>query len=187
MSGLEKMKGQILDEANHSAEAKIAEATAKAGEILKEADRETEVQVEKISAKAQVDAENYTQRIISSCEMQRKQAILRAKQEVIADVLDKAYDRVLHLDTKTYFEMMMKMLGRFVLGQSGEICFSAEDLRRMPTGFEEVIQSVAIEKGGSLRLSRDVREMRGGFILIYGGIEENCTIKALFDARRAWR
>ena len=30
MSGLDKMKSQILDEANHSAEAKIAAAKAKA-------------------------------------------------------------------------------------------------------------------------------------------------------------
>ena len=26
--------------------------------------------------------------------------------------------------------------------------------------------------------------MDGGFVLTYGGIEENCTIKALFDAKR---
>ena len=31
MSGLEKMKSQILDEANHSAEAEIAKAKAEAG------------------------------------------------------------------------------------------------------------------------------------------------------------
>ena len=37
MSGLDKMKNQILDEANHSAEAKIAEAKAKAEEIIQAA------------------------------------------------------------------------------------------------------------------------------------------------------
>ena len=42
MSGLDKMKNQILDEANHSAEAKIAEAKAKAEEIIQAAKAEAE-------------------------------------------------------------------------------------------------------------------------------------------------
>ena len=43
----------------------------------------------------------------------------------------------------------------------------------------------AKKKGGSLELTETVPDgMDGGFILTYGGIEENCTIKALFDARR---
>ena len=37
MSGLDKMKSQILDEAAHTAEEKIAEAEAKAEKILKDA------------------------------------------------------------------------------------------------------------------------------------------------------
>ena len=184
MSGLDKMKSQILDEATHSAEVKIAEAKAKAEVILKDARAEAAAQVEKISNKAQADVDNYAQRIASSCDMQRKQAILRAKQEVIADVLDKAYDRMMNLDTEAYFEMIQKMLEEYVLPEEGVICFSAEDLERMPAGFEAVIQKTAAGKGGALSLSRDAKEMKGGFILVYGGIEENCTIKALFDAKR---
>ena len=26
--------------------------------------------------------------------------------------------------------------------------------------------------------------MDGGFLLVYGGIEENCTIRAVFDSKR---
>ena len=47
-----------------------------------------------------------------------------------------------------------------------------------------MIQKTAAGKGGALSLSRDAKEMSGGFILVYGGIEENCTIRALFDAER---
>lgn len=54
----------------------------------------------------------------------------------------------------------------------------------MPKGFEQEIQKAAAEKGGVLELSREARDIDGGFILVYGGIEENCTIKALFDAQR---
>ena len=30
-------------------------------------------------------------------------------------------------------------------------------------------------------ISEEARKIDGGFILVYGGIEENCTIKAVFD------
>lgn len=184
MSGLDKMKSQILDEANHSADSKIAEAKAKAEKILNEAEAEAEAQAEIISNKAQADAENYIQRIESSSEMQRKQAVLRAKQDVIAVVLDKAYNKILNMETEAYFNMIRGMLNRYVLPEDGMICFSEEDLKRMPAGFEAEIQKAAASKGGALKLSKEAKEMEGGFILVYGGIEENCTVKALFDAKR---
>ena len=49
----------------------------------------------------------------------------------------------------------------------------------------EKVYEIAKKKGGSLELTETVPEgMDGGFILTYGGIEENCTIKAVFDAKR---
>ena len=184
MSGLDKMKSQILDEASHSAEMKIAEAKAKAEEILNEARAEAEAKAEKISGKSQEKVKDYEKRVASSCEMQRKQAVLGAKQELIADVLAKAYERVIGLDGEPYFDMVRRMLIKYVLPESGVIYFSDRDLSRMPKGFEQEIQKAAAEKGGVLELSRDARDIDGGFILVYGGIEENCTIKALFDAQR---
>lgn len=110
--------------------------------------------------------------------------LLRAKQDVIANVLNKAYNRILALDAEAYFDMIRRMLDEFVLGESGVIYFSARDLGRMPAGFEAEIQGAAAKKGGALSLAKESKEMEGGFILVYGGIEENCTIKALFDAKR---
>jgi V/A-type H+-transporting ATPase subunit E len=184
MSGLDNMKSQILDEATHSAEAKIAEAKAKAEKMIAKAQAETTAQVEKISQKASENATNYMQRVESSNEMQRKQALLRAKQEVIAAVLDEAYNRIMKLDAKTYFVMIRKMLYDYILPEEGQIYFSAKDLKRMPEGFAEDIEKIAETKGGVLTVAKEAKEIEGGFVLVYGGIEENCTIKALFNAKR---
>ena len=54
----------------------------------------------------------------------------------------------------------------------------------MPEGFTGRIKTIAAAKGGTLTLSKEAREMDGGFVLIYGGIEENCTIKAVFRAKK---
>lgn len=184
MSGLEKMKSQILDEANHSAEEHLAKAKTEAEAILNTAKAEAEAESQKISQKSEAEVQAYAERIKSSCDMNRKKALLQAKQEIIGDVLAQAYDRVLNLDDDAYFDMIRKILAQYVQPGSGSIYFSKKDLARMPEGFETEIQETAKRKGGTLTLSREPKEMTGGFILVYGGIEENCTMKAMFDSRR---
>lgn len=184
MSGLDSMKRQILDEANDSAQKQIADAKAKAEEIIKKATDEAKIAFEEAVYQSQEAAKNYTQRIEFTCEMQRKQEILQAKQEVIKDVLDKAYEQVQNLDTETYFQMIQNILRKYVLAQDGVVYFSSRDMERMPQGFEETIQKIAQEKGGMLTLSKETKDIDGGCLLSYGGIEENCTIKALFHMKR---
>lgn len=110
MSGLDKMKNQILDEANHSAEAKIAEAKAKAEEIIQAAKAEAEEEAGKISQKSGEAVAIYGERVKSSCDMQRKKALLQAKQELIRGVLEKAQAQILSLETPAYFDMIREML-----------------------------------------------------------------------------
>jgi len=128
--------------------------------------------------------ENYEGRIKSSAEQQRRTALLRAKQDMIAEVIAEAYVMLKQEDTESYFRTMEKILKTYVLAEPGEIYFSAGDLARMPADFEKNIHAAAEEKGGSLVLSREPKAIEDGFILVYGGIEENCTLKALLDAKK---
>lgn len=184
MSGLDKMKSRILEEADHSAKEIIDKANAEAEAVIKAAEEEASMEAARISSKAERDAADYAKRVESSVDMRRKQAYLAAKQEVISQVLQSAYDTVMNLDEDKYFEMLGKLLEKHVLPEDGMICFSEKDLGRMPQAFSEKIKRIAQAKGGSLTLSREAREIDGGFLLVYGGIEENCTIKAVFDAKR---
>ncbi|MEE1086440.1 MAG: V-type ATP synthase subunit E [Schaedlerella sp.] len=184
MSGLDKIKSQILNEANRSAELKTARANAKAEKIIADAKAEAEAEVLKISEKSEAQLKAYAERIQSSCDMQRKKAILQAKQDVIASVIEKAYERVLALDTEEYFDMLGKILAVNVQGREGIICFSEKDLRRMPKGFKEKINKAAAAKGGTLTIAEEAAAADGGFVLVYGGVEENCTIRAIFNAKK---
>ena len=163
MSGLDKMKAQIIAEAQDNAKEILAQAHAQADSIIGEAKAQAEKDARKIVA----------------------QAVLEAKQEVISEVLEDAYKAVGELDDAAYFAMLEKVLEKYVLPEEGTICFTEKDRKRMPQGYMEKVYETAKKKGGSLDLTETVPDgMDGGFILTYGGIEENCTIKALFDARR---
>lgn len=184
MAGLDKIINQILEEANNSAGEKIQNAKQEAEAILQKAREESAKETEKIAAKAAADVKNYEDRVKSSADLSRRTKILETKQEMIAAVLDKAYETFCQKSDAEYFETIKAMLNRFALAEEGEIIFSAKDLERMPAGFEGEIAKIASDKGGALALSKESRQIEGGFVLVYGGIEENCTFRALFDSQK---
>ena len=184
MTGLEKITNQILEDAKTSAAAVLEAAQKEAGEILEEAKKACEAIEAEADEKNALLRENYDGRVKSSVEQQRRTAILRAKQETIAQVIAEAQKTLRTADTESYFRTMEKILKAYALAENGEIYFSARDMARMPQDFEKKIAAAAEAKGGSLVLKKEPKAIEDGFILVYGGIEENCTLKALFDAKK---
>ena len=182
MTGLEKMKSQILEEAHTCAEKILEDTRKEADEILAQAKKRAEAECSRISQNAEEEVKNLAERSESSCALQRRKALLEAKQEIISEVLEKAYETLVSADETTYFGMLRKMLYKYVLPEEGEI--SKEDLEKMTPGFEEEIKGIAKEKGGALTVSKETRNVKGGFVLVYGGIEENCTFKAMFHSQK---
>ena len=174
MTGLEKMKSQILDEARAAAEKKLSAARSEADGILAEAKAEAEKCMSSFSQKSERAVASY----------KRRKNILAEKQEMIASVLDKAYSSVESMEKDEYFGMLLKMLDKYAQPQEGEIFFSPADLAKLPDGFAGKVEEAAKKKGGSLEISKEGRNIENGFILAYGGIEENCTLRAMFDAKR---
>ena len=76
------------------------------------------------------------------------------------------------------------MLEKSVLAESGQIRFNAADQKRLPAGFEKKIAAIAEKKGGALTVSQETCDIDGGFLLVYGGIEENCSFAAMFAAEK---
>lgn len=184
MTGLEKIIDQILAEAKNEAEGIVKDAQAKAQQILEESKKQSDAAVLEIQKKADVQAKALKDRMHSSNDLYRRTRTLAVKQEVIAQVIDGAYRRVCGLDTDQYFGMLEKMIEKYALAQPGKIYFSDADLKTMPKGFEEKIRAAAKKAGGELELSGEEKNIENGFVLSYKGIDENCTIKAIFDARR---
>ncbi len=184
MTGLDKIVDQILGEAKTEADKIIAAAETDARQIAAESEAATEKSVKAIQAKADADAKNLKERMHSANDLYRRTATLASKQEVIAEVIQKAYDKVCGMDKKSYFGMLEKLIKKYALAESGEICFSEDDLAAMPLGYQMKIKAAAAEAGGSLSVSNEGRNIENGFVLVYGGIEENCTIKAIFDANK---
>lgn len=184
MSGLEKMKAQILEEAEGSAREILSIAQKEADSLFAAKKVQAEKEVEEIDAAAKAHSKENRERAVSAAEMKRRRTLLGAKQQLINEVLKEAYEKVTGLSDEAYFEILERVLEKYVLPEEGRICFSQKDLDRMPETFRTKAKEIAKGKGGSLAFAWKAEKIDGGFLLIYGGIEENCTIKALFDSKK---
>lgn len=184
MTGLEKVQEQILDEAKNLAEGKIKGANNDANDILDAAKKEAEKIKEDIASKSVDDVKKYNEKIASSADMLRRTKLLEAKQKVIGELFNKALTKLEGLDDKEYFEFLLKVLANNLKAEEGTLYFSVKDLERMPLTFSHKAKEMAKEKGGNLEISKEAKDIKNGFILTYGTIEENCTIEALFNDKK---
>ena len=184
MTGLEKIIEKIgLDARNAGAETQ-AKADAQCAEILANA----EAECVRIDAQAETDAEALRADILargeSGAQMQRKNRILTAKQDLIRGVIESAKEKLLGLDSIDYFVLLGKLAEKFAQPGDGVMFLSGSDLARVPAYFRGTLAEIGQKKGGSLILSDEPRDLNGGFVLAYGGIEENCTFEALFEENK---
>ncbi len=184
MAGLDHIIQQILDDANAQAKQKTDAAKKEAAEIEAAAKAEGQALSKEISQRASNDEKTASERAKSSADMQKRQATLVAKQEAINDVIEAAYQKVIGYDDDAYFALIEKMLEKYAQPKDGEIYLSEKDRGRMPAGFPQKISQIASGKGGSLTLASESKQLDGGFVLVYGGIEENCSIRSVFSAKQ---
>lgn len=184
MAGLDKIINQIAEEAEHSANQIIEEAKKEALRIWETEEEQTKKICLAMEEDLNTEIVNYREQVKSSADFQRRTFLLRAKQEIIENIMEKAYRTLENESIDVYFDFIAKLICKYAQGKSGRIYFSQKDLSRMPEGFEEKIEQAAAVNDGTLTLMKETRDIQNGFILVYGGIEENCTLQAVFNARK---
>jgi len=185
MTGLEKILKSIEADATTNAEAVIAEARREAEEITCAAKAEAEKKCAEIAIKSDMDRTAVLNRAESAAELMEKKIILDAKQQIINDIINKAKNSLANLSDSEYVEVLILMVKKYAHNKSGKIQFSLADKKRLTKDFDALLQKVLSEKeGASLTVSEDAAKVDGGFLLIYGDIEENCSFEALFNASK---
>ena len=182
MSGTEKILQHIAEQAGQEVqeilnkaqtEAKRLEAQAQAArqEEMDEVRQQGERLLEAARERAQVAAVTYTRR-----------TLLAARGGLVKEALDKAWESILAMPDTEYFDFLYTQLDKQNLAREGVLLLNAKDLARRPADFEKKIGAAAEKQKGKLSLSEKAAEIEGGFILSYGGIEENCSLEALFES-----
>jgi len=181
MAGLDKILSQITAESDAAINEILSKAEKEAADIKAQAEKEANEAVEKINRESASRLSDQKSRAESAAALAKRQMLLGEKQKLIGEVIDKAKESLLNLSDKEYFDTLIKLVKNNALPQDGEIIFNEKDLKRLPSDFSSKVQAAAAERKGTLKVSNEPRPIDGGFVLAYNGIEENCSISALFE------
>ena len=184
MTGLEKILKHIMEDAESTANEIQAKVENEVKAILSAAKKEGEGKRAEILQKSQQEIKAYENRTESAIKLNKKRAILNAKQRIIRDIIQEAKAELINLPDKEYFDVIVKMIGKFAHANQGLIIFSKADKERLPLQFSDRIkEALSAVKGAGLEISGETRDIDGGFILVYGDVEENCSFEALFEEK----
>lgn len=182
MAGLDKIISQIEEESKAAAARTIEAARAEAEKILETARKEAEAECSEIERRSGQAVDNILERGKSAADLKKRGSMLAEKQKLIRDTIARAKSELKSMEDEAYFGMILKLAVKSAQSGEGEILFSAKDLARLTGGFEGQLNAALKDKGAQLHISKDTRDIDAGFVLTYGGIEENCSFDAIFDS-----
>lgn len=181
MNGIEKLTQQINADAQVEIDAILAEAKEKADAISADFAQRAEKAAAERLAKGTEAAAQREERLISMADMERRKAILGAKQDMVGKAFDKALEQLCALADADYVAMLTKLAVSAAPNGKGQLIFSQKDRTRVG---KDVVLAANEALNGSLTLSEQTRPMAGGFILSDGAIEVNCTFETLVRLQR---
>ena len=177
MSGIDKIIHEIESNTDRSCDTILGTARQKADKIISDAQNEAKKIVEDGKEHTALRVADIKKRGESAADLEEKRVMLSAKQSIISQMLQKGLDQVKSLPDDEYFALIVQMIGKYSLSEDGVILFGEKDKKRLPSDIMDRINDSA---KGKITLSDENAEIDAGFILRYGGIEQNCSFDAIF-------
>ena len=178
MTGLEKIIDEIKQDAKKASNEELAKAQLEVDEIYALAKIEREDKFAALQQEVKQEVELLQNRGAAAANLLKRKMILQAKQQILQEMIEGAKQSILDLPESEYFDTLLHMVKRYALQQDSTIMLSKRDLGRVPETFVKVL------KEQNITISTQSRNIDGGFILVYGEVEENCSLEALFAASK---
>lgn len=176
MTGLSNILAQIENESVKKAEEIILKANNEAKEMISDAKKEAQKILDDYKVKTEKKTTEILSRIKAADEIEKKREELFKKQEVIKAVLETARNDIKNQSDDDYFDFLGKILAKYAQDENGTVVLSSRDFESMTKSFKDILLEKGLEaKAGNVA-------DKNGFVIVYGNIEINCTVDAIFDA-----
>lgn len=184
MAGIEKMTEAIIADAKQEADSIISKAQSAANDEKDKAFEEISKESGRMSENLDRELEDFRARAESARDLARRRMILEKKQEIIARMVEKIRLSLHDAESDNYFSQIYKMFEKYCRPEEGTMHLNSKDLGRVPSDFSTRIESIAKSKGGSVKIAQQPAPIEDGFVLVYGGTEENCTFRSLIESEK---
>ena len=155
------------------------EAKENASAILAKGEENAAASRKEIEAKAESNADKLRHSAESNAALLSRNAVLQTKRNEIDKTLSGICEYIAALDDAPYFDFLYKM-AESLRGESGEIILNKKDKARLPSDFEEKMNSAGL----SCSISEATADIPCGFILKNGDIETSFALDALIEEKR---
>ena len=207
MTGLEKVTGKIIADAEADARVILERAEAECEAIKAKYAAATEAEVEKLTDECDRECQALIIRARSSAAMAKRNAVLEARAKLIDDAYAAAEKQIRSMSGEQYLDLLQKMLRSALKsqldGEEESMRLYGEDIS--PAVYEVVLNSRDRETYGEklleayragygarlspvvlakLRLAPDTAPIDGGLVLRCGPVETNCSLSMLMAANR---
>lgn len=184
MNGLKLILDKIEEE-NVLEVNKIKEEGKKQAEkIIADAVSGANAEAEIIAANADKKTSQMLENAKSGCDVLVKRAEVSARSEVVLECIKTATAQLKSMDDAKYFEVITKLIFKyFHPDEQGEFMMNKKDIARMPKSFLKNVNKELKKNGAELVMSEKSVDIDSGFIIRYGGVEENCTFDSLIEEK----
>jgi len=178
MNGIEKITQRIDAEAQAQIDQVLTEAREEAAKITARYRAQADKELADRTARNEKAAAEREERLVSVAELEARKVTLSAKQEMVEQAFDLALQKLCSLPDEQYIETAAKLLAGAAPDGAGSVIFSKDDRDRIGAACVEAANRLLGGKG-MLALSQEARPFRGGFVLVNGDVETNCTFETL--------
>ena len=183
---LKNILEKIQFEADQKGETIIRQAEEEAKKILAKAKHEAQGKTDHIISEATQSAQQKDRRMILAAELAARKEILSEKQKAIKKCFDGAMEKLNQIPDQDYQNVVKNMLIAGYSPEITEVIFSKNDSQRINQQFIDKVNKALEEKGkkGQLRLSKEKRDICGGFILKGKRVEINNSFASVLKYRQ---
>lgn len=184
MANISNLTSKILKDAEARKESILQAANAEKAEILEKKSKEAKVLEAEMTEKAEREAQTSKERVISGAELKSRNKKLAAKQVIINEVFEKSVDALCALSDNEYTDFIKNTIINLDIDGDESLILNEQGKKILNDTVLKEINDGLVSKGkkGEIKMTNEVGNFKGGFILEKGGIEINNTFEALVSS-----
>jgi V/A-type H+/Na+-transporting ATPase subunit E len=181
MANINNLTSKILKDAEERKESILASGEEEKEKILSKKLAKAKELEEEIINKATAEAKSKKERILSSASLKVRNDKLLAKQEIIKEVFEKSVEKLSSISGNELLDFVRESI--LSLGEIGEqtMTLNKNGMDIVDLTFMYELNQALGEKG-NIKLSQEMGNFKGGFILEKDGIQINNTFEALVSS-----
>lgn len=181
MANIENITKKIVEDAKAKKEEILSKANSDKEKTINNKVNEAKAEETLIIERAKREASTKKERMLSNAALTVRNNKLEAKQTIISNVFESALEELCKMNEEEYKNFIVNTIASLSINGDENIILNETGKKLVD---ETLLNEINSKLKGNLKVSDEVRNFRGGFIIEKNGVEINNTFEALVDSMK---